>query len=166
MGSQFPSDSLQLQVVERHHFEAITEVGDDQMTQMTRWSDGVVKFVSTCEVWKMILVGKGVNNKFDKHLFVQMGDENKHHLKVPRFVQLKWFSLVLWVGLDSTERWSPRPPSCRSRTVTRQAGKQLWSWEVASLKTNSSLPLESILGRSDSLPFGQSLPILLTAFCC
>ena len=26
-GSQFPSDILQLQVVERHHFEAITEVG-------------------------------------------------------------------------------------------------------------------------------------------
>lgn len=165
MGSQFPSDSLQLQVVERHHFEAITEVGDDQMTQMTRWSDGVVKFVSTglkddtgrkrCQqqIWQTSFCADGWWTK-------------KHHLKVPRFVQLKWFSLVLWVGLDSTERWSPRPPSCRSRTVTRQAGKQLWSWEVASLKTNSSLPLESILGRSDSLPFGQSLPILLMAFCC
>lgn len=41
-GSHFPYDILQLQVVEGHHVEAITEVGDFD-DQMIRW---VVKFVS------------------------------------------------------------------------------------------------------------------------
>lgn len=148
--------------------------------EMTRWSDDPMGWSSSFrEVWKMILVGKGVNKK-KTNIFLCRWMMKKHHLKVPRFVQLKWFRLAFSVGLDSTDPSFYERDCCLGPTaghpVTLPAGL-VWPVRLAnscdpgrfilvpSLKLTAP-SLWSPYFEDDSLPFGQSLPILPTAFCC